>query len=301
MKRLLILLLVPILALNSCHNPDNQKKNTSNSIQADTSAKTESDNKNKIAVSKTNSKIKISTPAQKYSLRRHQNVGHFYARIAKKATAVCMENNVPPAAILAMTGLESGWNQGYIGKITGNILSLGTRKGDYELPALRLPTLKLNGEILYDSLEIIKYSKDELNWKKRPNSLKKDYRPLPYAGSKYNLAYFKHNPVKEAQAHIQNITDFVTLFISRNSKIPIYRNVRKLMDEMVAENGKEILLESSTANLFINEIGGKPYSFNYRETWPKKVKKIIKNAGLADLTKELYKNKKDFKSIWKYD
>lgn len=292
MKRLLIFFLVAMLALVSCYNNDNPKKKNTNSIQA------ESDNKNKSAASKTNSKIIKSAHAQKYSLRRFQNVSHFYAKIAKKATTVCMENNIPPAAILAMAGLESGWNQGYVGKITGNILSLGSRRGDYELPALRLPTLNLNGEILYDSLEIIKYSNDELDWIDRPSSLKKDYRPLPYAGSKYNLAYFKYDTEKEAQAHIQNITDFVTLFISRDSKIPIYRNTRKLMDEMVAESGNEILLDSTTANLFINEIGGKPYSFNFRESWPIKVKSIIKNAGLAELTKELYKSETDFDSLW---
>lgn len=298
MKRLSILFITLLLASASCHISSPEKKNVVTSPQADSSVKNVSNRIKKTSISKIKQPIIKSAYSHKYSLRKHQNVSKFYAKIAKNVTSICMEHNVPPAAILAMAGLESGWNQGYVSKISGNILSLGTRKGDRELPALQLPILKSNGKILYDSLEIIKYSNDELNWEKRPRSLKKDYRPMPYAGSKHNLAYFKYNPEKETQAHLKNITDFVTLFISEKSKVPIYREVRELMDKMVAENGKEILLESSTANLFINEIGGKPYSFNYRKSWIRKVNRIIKNAGLDDLTKELYENENDFISVW---
>lgn len=239
-----------------------------------------------------------SNNTRKYTLRKYENVTEFYRRIAKKATNICLENNVPPAAILAIAGLESGWNQGYVGRITGNILSLGTRKGDIELPALRLPRLKSSGQILFDSLEIIKYRKDELTWEDRPPSLKKDYRPIQYAGKKHNLAYFKYHPNEKAKAHVDNLNDFVTLFISRESRIKAYRDARKLMDEMVAAQGKEILLEESTAIRFVNEIGGKPNSFNFRETWPVKVTTIIKNVGLANLTAELYNNNNKFSDVW---
>lgn len=239
-----------------------------------------------------------SSNTHNYRLRKYENVTEFYSRIAKKATNICMENNVPPAAILAIAGLESGWNQGYVGRITGNILSLGTRKGDIELPALRLPRLKSSGKILFDSLVIIKYRKDELTWEDRPPSLKKDYRPNQYAGTKYNLAYFKYHPNEKAEAHLQNLNDFVTLFISRKSSIKAYRNARKLMDDMVAAHGKEILLKESTAIRFVNEIGGKPNSFNFRETWPVKVTTIIKKAGLADLTTELYNSNNKFADVW---
>jgi hypothetical protein len=239
-----------------------------------------------------------SNNTSKYSLRKYENVTEFYRRIAKKATNLCMENNVPPAAILAIAGLESGWNQGYVGQITGNILSLGTRKGDIELPALRLPRLKSSGQILFDSLEIIKYQKHELTWEDRPPSLKKDYRPIPYAGKKYNLAYLKYHPNEKEQAHLDNLNDFVTIFISRRSRIKVYKDARKLMDDLVAEHGKEILLKESTAIQFVNEIGGKLNSFNFRKTWPVKVTTIIKKTGLADLTSELYNNDSKFSDVW---
>lgn len=233
-----------------------------------------------------------------YRLRKYDNVTQFYSRIAKSTTTICMENNVPPAAILAIAGLESGWNQGYIGRITGNILSLGTRKGDRELPALRLPRLRSDKRILFDSLEILKYRPDEVVWEDRPPSLKKDYRPAPYAGTKYNLAYFKYHPDEKAQANIANLTDFVTVFISRTSRIPVYRNARKTMDELVEVHGKEILLKEETAIQFVKSIGGKPYSFNFRETWPIKVKTIIQKAGLGPLTTELYDNNVRFEDAW---
>jgi len=233
-----------------------------------------------------------------YRLRKYDNVTQFYNRIAKSTTVISMENNVPPAAILAIAGLESGWNQGYVGRITGNILSLGTRPGDAELPALRLPRRKSDNQILFDSLEIIKYESDELIWENRPASLKKDYRPAPYSGKAYNLAYFKYNPEEKAQANIANLTDFVTIFISRTSRIPVYREARKKMDELVAANGKDVLLKEETAIQFINAIGGKPNSFNFRETWPIKVTSIVQSAGLAELTAELYKDDVQFQDVW---
>ena len=234
--------------------------------------------------------VSISISAQQnYSLRKYAHVKSFYNAISKQATELCLENNIPPAALLAITGLESGWDSGYIGQITGNILSLGLRKGDIELPALRLPRLVKTNKILFDSLEIIKYKDPELKWENRPESLKKDYRPKHIAGTKYQLAYFKHNPTAKANAQLANIKDFVTVFIGRKSRLKAYRTVRKKMDDLVAEHGKEILLKEQTAIAFINEIGGKPNTYNFRKTWPKKVIYIIKRAGLSLLTTDLHK------------
>jgi hypothetical protein len=226
---------------------------------------------------------------KKYSLRKYVHVKYFYKGMSKKATKICLNQNIPPAALLAIAGLESGWDSGYIGQITGNILSLGTRRGDTELPALRLPRLLKTKKILFDSLEILKYSKKELRWGNRPESLKKDYRPKPIAGTKYQLGYFKNNPKAKANAHVANIRDFVTVFIARKSRIKAYRETRKKMDALVTKHGKSILLEEQTAIDFINGIGGKLNSYNFRKTWPKKVVYIIKNAGLTSLTKQLNK------------
>lgn len=239
----------------------------------------------------------IIVSSQKYSFRKYNHVKTFYENISKQATKICMDNNIPPAALLAITGLESGWDSGYVGQISGNILSLGAKKRDIELPALYLPTHLKSKKILFDSLEIIKYSKKDLVWKQRPKSLKKDYRPYPIKGTIYQLGYFKNHPKEKAKAHIANITDFVTTFISRKSSIKAYRDSLKLMDSLVAKHGKEILLKKETAITFVNGIGGKLNSYNYRKTWPIKVIKIINKVGLDQLTKDLHKGK-TFKESW---
>ena len=232
-----------------------------------------------------------------YSLRKYQHVKVFYDGIAKKATEICLKNNIPPASLLAIAGLESGWNQGYIGKISGNILSLNINQKSRQLPPLNLPTLLKENRVLFDSLEIKKYKPSELKWKKRPESFKKDYRPVPFRGTTYNLGYFQNHPKKKNKAHLQNITDFVTTFIGRKSRIKVYRDARRKMDSLVKIHGKEILLKEKTAIDFINAIGGKPNSYNFRETWPKKVIYIINRAGLVNLTKKL--NKGDaFEFAW---
>lgn len=242
--------------------------------------------------------ITTSSNAQiKYKLRKYEHVKSFYKGISKNATELCLKNNIPPAALLAITGLESGWDSGYIGQITGNILSLGLRKGDIELPGLRLPRLIKTKKIVFDSLEIIKYSENELKWENRPESLKKDYRPKHIAGTIYQLAYFKYHPKEKTAAQIANINDFVTVFIGRKSRLKAYRNARKKMDDLVAKHGKSILLKEQTAIDFVNEIGGKPNSYNFRETWPKKVIYIIKNAGLPELTSLLHQGEK-FEKSW---
>jgi len=238
-----------------------------------------------------------SNKAVSYKLRKYSNVTNFYRRIAKPATRLCLDNNVPPAAILAIAGLESGWNQGYVGRITGNILSLGAVGDNYELPALYLPRSKSTGKLIFDSLEIIKYDSSELSWELRPASLKKDYRPASIAGTPYQLAYFKYHPAEKARAQISNMNDFVRYFISRKSRISVYRAARHKMDSLVAAHGKDVLLEKSTVLMFVNQIGGRPNSFNFRETWPKKLEYIIRNAGLVELTKQL-KDNEEFKEVW---
>jgi len=240
----------------------------------------------------------VHNPSQEnYPLRKYAHVKNFYKGISKEATKLCLDNNIPPASLLAIAGLESGWDSGYIGQITGNILSLGARKRDTELPALRLPRVKKTNKILYDSLEISKYKPEELIWENRPKSLKKDYRPKRMAGSIYELAYFKYNPKAKKAAQIANMTDFVTVFISRKSRIKAYRETRRKMDSLVNVHGKEILLKEQTAIDFVHGIGGKKNSYNYRETWPKKVIYIIKKAGLVEFTKELNEGK-NFNESW---
>jgi hypothetical protein len=307
MKKLLIPTFSLFLFLISCKNVSEQKevsikKNGVTSTRNSTLNSTEeSETEVKIDIPK-NKTIQSSAIQSKkialYRLRKYLNVTKFYRRIAASATTICMENNVPPSVVLAIAGLESGWNQGYIGRISGNILSLGTRGGDTELPPLKIARLAATGKILFDSLVIAKCAAEELIWEERPPSLKKDYRPKQLAGKPYNLAYFKYHPKEKAKAQIKNINDFVTLFISRKSSIKAYREGRSLMDSLVRIHGKEVLLKEATAIKFINEIGGKLNSFNFRKTWPKKVINIIKKAGLAKLTSEFYLNNAHFEDVW---
>ncbi len=244
-------------------------------------------------------KKNASSKPKIYSFRKYNHVTKFYEKLSVDATRVCMEQNVPPAALLAIAGLESGWNKGYIGQITGNILSLGSskRRGDIRLPALYLPRLKKDKRILFDSLEIASIDKSKYYMEQRPSSLKKDYRPSPWAGTKFRLGYLEHHPEAKAKAHAQNVTDFVTVFISRTSKISAYRKTRAAMDALVKKHGKKILLKESTAIQFINGIGGKKNSYNFRKTWPIKVVRIMHKAGLVSLTDAIY-NGKTFKESW---
>ena len=239
----------------------------------------------------------IESNYETFSYRKYNHVSRFYEKLAVNATEVCLKNNIPPAALLAIAGLESGWNKGYISRITGNILSLGAKKSDIELPSLTLARLIDTNELLFDSLEIHKYKKNEIIWENRPSSLKKDYRPAKWAGTPYNLAYFKYHPEAKAQAHKKNVEEFVTTFISRDSRLKAYRDSRAMMDSLVEEYGKEILLEEQTAIDFVNGIGGKKNSYNYRKSWPKKVTQIIQRAGLAKLTTDIYKGK-SFEESW---
>ena len=92
--------------------------------------------------------------SEQYSYRKYANVESFYQLLTKEAIEVGIKNNVPPAALLAVAGLESGYGSGYVAQITGNILSLDADKGDKELPPLYLPTCGDNETVLFDSTEI---------------------------------------------------------------------------------------------------------------------------------------------------
>jgi hypothetical protein len=69
------------------------------------------------------------------------------------------------------------------------------------------------------------------------------------------------------------------------------------MDSLVNIHGKKILLYEKTNIDFVNAIGGRPNSYNFRETWPKKVINILKKAGLVTLTKQL-NNGESFMVAW---
>ena len=239
-----------------------------------------------------------SLNATEFKLRKYSNVKEFYNSISEDVIKLSIKYNTPPAAVLAIAGLESGYGSGYVAQITGNILSLGAGKQEKELPALNLPYCKSdkNKITLFDSKEQQKCS--ELIWKKRPKSLKKDYRPSFIAGTTKNLEYFKYNKQAYKEAKLKNIEDFLKKWINAEHKYKPFKEAKIWLEKQVKTNGVKILFDLNTNLAFINKIGGKKNSFNYRKSWIKKVEYILKNTGLTNLSKDIYYNKSNFEKAW---
>ena len=163
-----------------------------------------------------------------FAIKSYQELKYvrdFYKIVAPIAVELGIKYQVPPAAIMAIAGVESGYGRGYVSRITGNILSLGAKKNEPELPALTLAVTKDN-QILYSEDDILKYKKSDLQYKKRPKSLKKDYRPKPFAGTDKNLDYFDKHPDAKKIAIKENIKDFVKYWISKNNSFKPFRDAR---------------------------------------------------------------------------
>ncbi|MDD3050385.1 MAG: glucosaminidase domain-containing protein [Candidatus Cloacimonetes bacterium] len=236
--------------------------------------------------------------AKDFSLRKHKHVKRFFFEIAPLAIQVGMEHNTPPAVLMAIAGLESGYGKGYVAQITGNVLSLGANKSDTQLPALFLPRKKNTSEIIFDSLLIKSEKPENLEWRQWPKSRKKDYRPEPYSGTSNNLAYFKYNPRERIKAYRRNLLDFTTVWLSYDYKIESFRKAREYIDKKIEDEGKDILLDKSFCLEFVDLISGRKGTFNHYKSWPVKVKYIIDKAGLVELTHDIYYGKKNFETAW---
>ncbi len=233
-----------------------------------------------------------------FTFRKYNHVKDFYQDNCIDAIEVAKLYKLPPAAVLAIAGLESGYGRGYVAQITGNILSLGAFKGDKELPRLYLPYSKSKQAVIFDPNEIKKHPQNDLSWKKRPKSLKRDYRPIPFAGTTDNLELLAYDKNLKHKATRACFNDFATRWIIDSSKVKVFKETRIWLDKIVEENGIEILFSKDVNIEFISRIGGHPHSFNYRETWPKKAKLIMKKAGLVKLTNDIYFKTMDFDNAW---
>lgn len=245
---------------------------------------------------KTIKKDKAATKTYRY--RKYNHVTKLYKRVALPITKICIKYKVPPGAVLSIIALESGWEKGYIGQITGNYLSLNAVGNDPELPALRMPKNRATNAIILDKKKLMKTSKSNIIWEDRPPSLKKDYRPDSIAGTTRHLDFFINHPDEMTKANLKNVKDFVSRFISYTSKIKAYREARSLLDQQIGKKGIDILFDPQLNKKFTYTIGGKPNSYNFRETWPKKVMSISKNTGINNLCRELYLEEKTFKEAW---
>ncbi len=236
--------------------------------------------------------------ANQYSFRKYNHVKEFYKANTTVAIEVAKKHKLPPAAILAIAGLESGYGRGYVAQITGNILSLGAFKGDRELPRLYLPYSKSKQTVIFDPKEIRKHPEDDLSWKKRPKSLKRDYRPEPYAGTTKNLELLIYDRNLKHVANRACLDDFATRWIIKSSRVKVFKETRIWLDKLVSEHGMDILFTKDVNNKFISKIGGHPHSFNYREAWPKKAKLIMRKVGLVSLTNDIEFKAMSFDSAW---
>lgn len=236
--------------------------------------------------------------ASSSSLRKYSHVKSFYKELTPSALIIAKKYHIPPAALLAVSGLESGYDSGYVGQITGNILSLGAYKSDAELPSLYLPWCDSKKSVLYDEKEIKTCPKEALHYKQRPKSLKRDYRPIKEAGSTEKLAYFKYHPKEKAEAHYRCLEDFASRWIRKDSKIEAFAQTRIWLDKLVEKEGVQVLYKKQTNIDFIHHIGGVPHSFNYRETWPPKVMYIMERAELVQLTQDMALHGKSFEEAW---
>ena len=236
--------------------------------------------------------------ANKYSFRKYSHVKKFYKDIYKESISAGLKFSVPPAAIMAIAGLESGYGSGYISQITGNILSLGAYKSDAELPSLYLPYSKSKKIYIFDPLEIVKHNKNDLIYTQRPKSYKRDYRPAPFAGTAKNLELLKYNTKLKEKAYALCINDFTSRWINENSKIKVFKNAKLWLNKKKFTKRANILLTKELNKAFIYKIGGIPNSFNYRKTWPKKVNLIMQKVGLVELVYDIEVNKKSFEEAW---
>ncbi len=233
--------------------------------------------------------------AENYSLRKYSHVRSFYSDLSQDTINLCLKYNVPPAAILAIAGYESGYGTGYVSEISGNILSLNATSSEPELPALYLARNSKTNKILFDKRDIRK--QQNIIWEQRPKSLKKDYRPAGIAGTRSNLTYFRNNAKARKKANLRCVRDFLTKRLSLNSSISAYRNTKQYLNSMVNQHGKSILFDYNLNISFLNKVGGRRGSYNSNPKWPGKVISLMERAGLIKLTKELEDNK-SFNVAW---
>ena len=237
--------------------------------------------------------------AHQFKYREFSNVQNFYSSITSDVIKLSLKHRTPPAVILAIAGLESGYGSGYVSQITGNILSLGANKNEIQLPSLNIPYCKNDKTKKALFIQKEQNNCDNLIWKQRPESLKKDYRPKNIAGSSKNLDYFIYNQDKFKEAKLKNIEDFLTKWIRKNHKYLPFRNTKLWLEEKIEKEGIDTLFSRETNLEFADKIGGQKNSFNYRDTWPKKVKFILQKTGLTELCASIYYQKKSFSHAWK--
>lgn len=213
----------------------------------------------------------------------------------KKLTPIILEESlqtgVPPAALLAMAALESGYNTGYVSHITGNILSLNALENEAMLPPLKLHIHPGTRQVVLDRQKLTRLMNSgiSLELKFRPSALKKDYRPIEIAGTPEHLDYFLNHEHQLMDAWKQNIHDFLSGRIHPDNTSPAYRSAYGYTQEIKQHKNLDFLLSEEAAVRFLSLVGGKPHSFNSNPSWVEKTTNLVKNMGLETFVQEYFR------------
>ncbi|MBN2143699.1 MAG: glucosaminidase domain-containing protein, partial [Candidatus Aureabacteria bacterium] len=200
-----------------------------------------------------------------------------------------LKTGAPPAAILSIACLESGFGAGYIAGISGNILSLNAKQNETMLPPLTVYVYK--NKIIFNKIklkEVLSVGKP-LEIQLRPASLKKDYRMEGFGGGTTHLDYFIHHPQQRYLAWEKNIQDLLYDRLNPKSKNIPYLESYRFCQELKNSGRLDALLADSSAIKFLYLIGGRPLSFNPREEWRTKTEKLVVTFGFNQFLK-LYLN-----------
>jgi hypothetical protein len=246
----------------------------------------------------------ISKMQDEYSLSwQPAHVTDFFKKLTPLVISESLETGVPPVALLAMAALESGYNTGYVSRITGNILSLNALQNEIMLPSLQLYFHPETKQAILDPQKLKKLldSGILLELQTRPSALKKDYRPIGIAGTSKHLHYFLNDELLSRHAWKQNIHDFLSGRIHPTHKSPAYRSAYYYSQEIKQRKNLDFLFSQETAIHFLSLVGGKIHSFNANPEWVHKTVNLVKNMGLEIFVQEYlsaFKSRYDL-SDWK--
>jgi len=221
-----------------------------------------------------------------YSGWKYPQVQLFFEHFTPIVLQEALLNGIPPAAVLAIAALESGYDTGYVANVSGNILSLNARQKDPMLPPLHVPVQGKSVIVDQQKLKALLASGTPVDYEVRPPSLKKDYRPAPYAGTTAHLDYFQIHPEEKYNAWSENVQDLVYGRLSPDSRIPAYVETRQFCDQIKESRSLNQLLASSSAIQFLAKIGGKPLSYNVRPSWRIRTQEVVTRLGLELFLRE---------------
>jgi hypothetical protein len=239
-----------------------------------------------------------------YPLWKIDKVHVFFKHLTPIVMKECLKKGVPPAAVLAMAALESGYGTGYVARVSGNILSLNAREGEPELPPLKVPVTKEKQVVIDRRVleEMLAYGYD-FQIEARPPSFKKDYRPGGIAGTDIQLDYFLNHPQEKYAAWKRNIVDLIEKRLSLDSPIPAYRETEQWCRTVLASHSLEKLLSEDAARRFLEKIGGRPLSFNRRISWREKTFVILDRLGLETFLRLYLETYREYYALdqWEWD